>query len=428
MVLSDRFTYSKFGRPETQRFLLLSFAAFYLLSCFAPLRLEYDSIHYFSLKECLENACPPGFQAAKDPHPPGYPILLWVLSRVGLLHSFVIAGFNALFLTGSLFFVRGSFPPPLRSFLFFPLVCLQWTFIKFFAYPLSEMQYLFFSTGCLFCFQRYTQGKRWLWLIAAFAGAGLAFFTRSAGGMLAPALFVGLMGQHRQVLKLPIVKILLVGAGILCLAGVFLFSKALRIDMYLRSLEDRGSPIPLLREHLKEWGQLILNVPGNKVMTLLPRWGDLLLIIAGLLLASVLIYAFFIRRKEIPLVISAYLIAYCLLLFNWPFFDARFWIPVVPYMVVVISPLTRASRGAAVTGESLLKGLSRVLLTIYFLMGLGAAGYSIYTMYHKEVLARTQAGGIFRNEYETWFFGRPLSDTATHPVDQEVLSILKRYN
>jgi len=122
MGLNDRFAYSKFGRPETQRFLLLSFAAFYLLSCFAPLRLEYDSIHYFSLKECLENACPPGFQAAKDPHPLGYPVLLLILSRLGLLHSFVIAGTNALFLTGSLFFVRGSFPPSLRSFLFFPLV------------------------------------------------------------------------------------------------------------------------------------------------------------------------------------------------------------------------------------------------------------------------------------------------------------------
>jgi len=425
MGSNDRRTYSVFGRPEGQRFLLLSFAAFYLLNCFAPLRLEYDSIHYFFLKECLENACPPGFQAAKDPHPPGYPILLLILSRLGLLHSFVIAGINALFLTGSLFFVRGGVPSSLQSFLFFPMVCLHWTFIKFFAYPLSEMQYLFFSTGCLYCFRRWVlvaHKKRWLWLIAAFAAAGLAFFTRSAGAVLALALAVGLMGEHRRMLKLPIVKILLVGVGILCVAGVFLFSKTLGLDMYLSSLGRRGSPIPLLREHLKEWGQLILNVPGNKVITLLPGWGNLLLIIAGILLVFVLIYAFYIRRKEIPLVISTYLIAYCLLLFNWPFFDARFWIPVLPYMVVVIVSVIGAPRKSGA-----LRGV-RVLLGIYFFMGLGAAGYSIYTMYHKDVLARTQAGGIYRNEYETWFFGRPLSDTATHPVNPEVLSILKRYN
>jgi hypothetical protein len=425
MGSNDRRTYSVFGRPEGQRFLLLSFAAFYLLNCFAPLRLEYDSIHYFSLKECLENACPPGFQAAKDPHPPGYPILLLILSRLGLLHSFVIAGINALFLTGSLFFVRGSFPSSLRSFLFFPMVCLHWTFIKFFAYPLSEMQYLFFSTGCLYCFRRWVQvapKKRWLWLIAAFAAAGLAFFTRSAGAVLALALVVGLMGEHRRMLKLPIVKVLLVGVGVLCVAGVFLFSKTLGLEMYLSSLGQRGSPIPLLREHLKEWGQLILNVPGNKVITLLPGWGNLVLIIAGILLVFVLIYAFYIRRKEIPLVISTYLIAYCLLLFNWPFFDARFWIPVLPYMAVVIVSVIGVPRKSGAS-----RGV-RVLMGIYFFMGLGAAGYSIYTMYHKDVLARTQAGGIYRNEYETWFFGRPLSDTAVHPVNPEVLSILKRYN
>lgn len=403
----------------SQRFLLLSFAVFYLIGCFTPLRLEIDCIRYFSLKECLENACPPGFQAANDQHPLGYPVLLLILSRLGLLHSFVIAGINALFLAGSLFFVTRSFPSSMRSFLFFPLVCLQWTFIKFFSYPLSEMQYLFFSTGCLYCFQCYTREKKGLWLIAAFAGAGLAFFTRSAGCMLAPALLAGLIREHRQVLKLPIVKILLVGAGVFCLAGVFLFSKVLRINMYLGWLLDRGSPIPLLREHFKEWGQLILNVPGNKVITFLPDWGNLLLVIAGLLLAVVFIYAFFIRRKEVPLVISVYLIAYCLLLFNWPFFDARFWIPVVPYMAVVISALTHSSRGV--------RG-GRVLLAVYFLMGIGAAGYSIYTMYHKDVMARTQAGGIYRNEYETWFFGRAMSDTATHPIDPEVLSILKRYN
>jgi hypothetical protein len=118
----------------------------------------------------------------------------------------------------------------------------------------------------------------------------------------------------------------------------------------------------------------------------------------------------------------------------------------VPYMAVLIVAAPRksgVSRGVGgleglgvVRPQGLetemtsrpLKGSLRLLLAVYFIMGLGAAGYSVYTMYHKEVLARTQAGGIFRNEYETWFFGRPMSDTATHPVDQEVLSILKRYN
>jgi len=42
MGLNDRFPYTFFGRPEGQRFLILIFAAFYLLGCCTPLRLEID--------------------------------------------------------------------------------------------------------------------------------------------------------------------------------------------------------------------------------------------------------------------------------------------------------------------------------------------------------------------------------------------------
>jgi hypothetical protein len=69
----------------------------------------------------------------------------------------------------------------------------------------------------------------------------------------------------------------------------------------------------------------------------------------------------------------------------------------------------------------------RWILVVYIAMGLGAAGYSTYTAFNKKTLARTQAGGIYRNEYETYFYGKPLSDTATR-TDSSVLNIIKRYN
>jgi hypothetical protein len=414
MGLQDRFLFIT-GRPGVQRSFLFAFLAFYFLNCLTPLRLEYDSIKYFSLKECLENACPAGFRAAGDPHPLGYPLLLWLLSRLGLLHSFVIAAVNAVFLAGSLFFVKESFPSSLRSGWFFPLVLLQWTIIKFFAYPLSEMQYLFFSAGCIYCFQKYAGSKRGGWLIGAVVGAGLAFFTRSAGAVLAPALLAGLVWQHRQKLKTRrVAMILLAVAGVLCLTGVLFFSTALRLDLYLNSFKDRNSAPVLLREHFKEWGQLLLNIPGNKVISLLPGWGNALLVMAGVLLAGLFLYALFIRRKEVPPVIAVYLIAYSLLIFNWPFYDARFWIPVFPFIAVLVLSLKH-------------RVTLRWVLVVYIAMGLGAAGYSTYTAFNKKTLARTQAGGIYRNEYETYFYGKPLSDTATR-TDSSVLKIIKRYN
>ena len=410
------------NKPSIRLFFIAT-ALFYILNCFAPLRLEYDSIHYFSLKECLENACPAGFHAADDPHPFGYPLLLWGLARLGILHAFVIAGVNALFLAGSLFFVTGTLPAALRSFALFPLVLLQWTFIKFFAYPLSEMQYLFFSTGCLYCFQRYTQERRPGWLIGAIAGAGLAFFTRGAGLVLAPAILAGLICQYREVLKVKVRrKILWVPGAVLCLIVLLLLcAKPLRLGLYLDSIQRRGpGTVFLLTGHIKEWGQLLLNVPGSKITGFLPGWGNGLLILAGLLLAGLFSYALFIRRKHMPVVVSVYLLAYCVLLFNWPFYDARFWMPVLPFVGVLIISLKDQFRGV-------LKTTLQSVFILYLCMGLGAAGYSTYTAFHKEALARTQAGGIFRNEYETYFFGKPLSDSVSR-TDPYILNILKRYN
>ena len=402
------------------RLFFIAITLFYIVNCFAPLRLEYDSVHYFSLKECLDNACPAGFHAANDPHPYGYPLLLWILSRLGMLHAFVIAGINALFLAGSLFFVNRSLPLSLRSFILFPLVLLQWTFIKFFAYPLSEMQYLFFSTGCLYCFQRYTLKNSPGWLIMSLLGAGMAFFTRSAGIVLAPALLAGFAWHHRGLLKAKALRNILLTlgvAGCLLAAAVILFPKFLRLALYLNSIQYRGpGTIFLLTEHTKEWGQLLLNIPGSKILASLPGWGNILLVLAGLLLVGVFGYAFFLQRKILPLSVSVYLSAYCLLIFNWPFFDARFWIPILPFIAVLIISISRQARR-----------LSIWIFSAWLIMGLGAAGYSTYTAFHKAALARTQAGGIFRNEYETYFFGRPLSDTATR-TDPYVLSILKRYN
>ena len=68
-----------------------------------------------------------------------------------------------------------------------------------------------------------------------------------------------------------------------------------------------------------------------------------------------------------------------------------------------------------------------LLFVVYTTFGIISVVYMTYTSLNKEVLARTQAAGVYRNEYETHFFGRPLSDTATR-VDPFVLSVLERYD
>jgi hypothetical protein len=108
---------------------------------------------------------------------------------------------------------------------------------------------------------------------------------------------------------------------------------------------------------------------------------------------------------------SVYLALYSVLIFYWPFFDVRFWIPIAPMIVMI---LFYGSYHYAF----------RLLVAVYVLAGLGAIGYSTYTSFNKHALARGQAGGRYRHEYETFFFGKPSVDTVVQ-ADPYVLHVLE---
>src|SRR5687767_9094902 len=152
----------------------------YLIACFTPLRLEHDSIRYFAIKDCIESGYNDQCPALDDFLPNGYPVLLAGLSKTGLLNAFTIAFINAIYLLCSLVLTRKitGFSNPV---IFYLVVLLNWTFIKLFAYPLSEMQYLFFSVVSLYYFSRYTKEKKWQHLLFSFLLAALAVYTRTIG-------------------------------------------------------------------------------------------------------------------------------------------------------------------------------------------------------------------------------------------------------
>jgi len=409
-------------------FLMAALLACYLINCFSPLRLEYDSIRYFALKDCLEHACPVGFQAADDPHPYGYPVLLWLLSRMGLLYPFTIAFINLVYLAGALYFTgklfgrmggsrRGMFRTAgggdmlseRKLEIGVVLLLLGYPFIKYFGYPLSEMQYLFFSCGSLCFFRLYTErGTRAGALVLSFLFAGLAIFTRTAGIVLIPALLAGLGWHHRIVLirRWKTVGLL----GLVVLAGIIAGLRNINTGLYMNSVRHAGPGWKvLLKEHLAEWGELLLNVPAGKFAGA-GRW---MFAAAGLLLMAVVVYCIIRRRKNASVTVSVYLVFYSVLIFYWPFFDVRFWIPVAPLVVMIL-----------LQGLPVRMLLIRGLLVLYVMAGLGAIGYSMYTSFNEQALARNQAGGRYRNEYETHFFGNPLRDTVT-PVDPYVLHVLE---
>lgn len=407
------------------KFIAASLILVYLINCFSPLRLHVDMLRYFAIKDCIELGCPPDSEAAKDYLPYGYTGLLLLLSKIGLLNSFVIVFINCAFLFGSIYLAKKIFDLSGKTYLFIAMVLLNWTTIKFTTHPLSEMQYLFFSMASLYYFCKFTSTRSFVSLFLSFISAGLAFLTRSVGVALAAALVAGVIWQYKEQLLLLIRKNKVVVLILLIIiAGVAIFSKQLGLDHYTgvfsKQFDEGVGFKDILGWHFTEWSELIVNTSQSKVAAYLP---DALsktgFIVTGIIFFCVFVFLLF-RNKKIPFIVKAYLVFYSVLMFNWPFYDPRFWVPVLPLMAAVVIqssfPVSKLSRGLQVTA-----------FAVYMLIGVVSIGYMTYTSLNKKDFARTQANGVYRNEYETVFFGKPHSDTARH-INQEVLHVIERYS
>src|SRR5450755_5034918 len=172
-------------------------AVLFFLNCFTPLRLHYDMLRYFAIKDCIESKCPPDADP-NDYLPYGYTGLLLLLSKLGILKSFSIVFVNCLYLLGALFFVRKFFDHIRSPYFLFFLVLINWTIIKFVLHPLSELQYLFFSMASLYAYYQFLRIKNIWNLLLAFLFAGLSFLTRTVGIALVAALFTALVWEYRK--------------------------------------------------------------------------------------------------------------------------------------------------------------------------------------------------------------------------------------
>jgi hypothetical protein len=400
--------------------------ALYLVSCLTPLRLEYDSIRYFAIKDCLDVGCAPDSRAAKDFLPYGYPVLLLLLSKLGLLKSFFIALINGIYLLGSLYFIKKIIAPANQYFLFFIVVMLHWTFIKLFAYPLSEMQYLFFSSASLYFYNRYGQSRNWLFLVLSFAFAILSTFTRTVGIALIVTLFAAFVWKNRKIFNSKANQLrIFIAVALFIVAAFFAFTKMPELKHYISAFPknalENSYKAGMTSGHFKEWGQLLLNVPTSKIENYFPvAIVSFVFIAAGIVFFLWFVYMVFKMRNSISGTVIIYLVIYTVIIFNWPYFDPRFWVPILPFIIAI-------TLQSSFDKIKLPKVLTPFFLFIYISMGAFAFGYSLYTEFSKKTFARSQAKGIFRNEYEIHFFGKPLSDTAKH-VDKDVVELLEKYD
>jgi hypothetical protein len=400
-------------------------AVLFFLNCFTPLRLHYDMLRYFAIKDCIESKCPPDADP-NDYLPYGYTALLLLFSKLGLLKSFPLVFVNCIYLLGGLYFTGKIFTSIRFPFFLFFLVLLNWTVIKFVVHPLSELQYLFFSIASVYAFYRFTRNKNIWNLLLAFILAGLAFITRTIGLTLVAALFAALIWEYRsQLIHLIRKNRILILILLFCAGAMMIFSRQLGLNHYTgvmtKQFKEGLRFSDVIGWHFSEWGEIMMNISRLKVVGFFPgHLGDWLFIIVGILGVAGFIYICFIRKNSVPFIVKAYLSFYILLMFNWPFADPRFWVPVIPLIAAVISqtPISKIR-------------IARVVATLYLIaystLGLVSIIYITYTSFNRREFSKAQAKGVYRNEYETHFFGKPLSDTVTH-VDPYLVEFLNRYD
>ncbi len=400
-------------------------AFIYLLNCFTPLRLHVDTLRYFAILNCFENGCPPESVAAKDYLPYGYTALLMGLSKMGILKSFTLVLFNCAFLVSSLYIIIKFFKLEKKAWLFSALLLLNWTTIKFVLHPLSEMQYLFFSVSSLYFFNSFINSRNVFHLGVSFVFAALAFITRTVGITLMGALIVGLLWEYRQHLIILLKKNKwIIGGLVVVVILIGSFSKQLGmyhyVDVLVKQFTEGVGYKDILRWHFIELTEISINLPFTKVLDLMPTTVRIFFLLIGIVTLFAMFGLILFNRKKTAVVIISYLIFYILLMFNWPFYDPRFWVPIVPlFMAMLVTTNFSLSRFQRVSTRAI--GLS------YVFLGFLSIGYFTYTSFNKKVFAATQANGSYQNEYETFFYGKPQSVTNL-PADTVVVKLLEQCN
>ena len=402
-------------------------ACIYILNFFSPFRLTHDTIRYIDLKEWFETGRPADARAAKDYLPYGYVFFLLFLSKLQILKPFFIALIHSCYLLSSLWFIKKMFGSSIKFWQLAAFCLLNWTTIKFVITPLSEMQFLFFTMGGLYFFHRHYVEQKKVFLLWTLVFTLAAILTRTAGIVLLLAILLTLFFRWRtsigkQLKKNSILFLLIISA--LALAAYYLrqFMFADYFHYFWISFRHNQQFFYSLnlKFHTIECASIFLNFPAGKIHQVQPGLRDGFYFTIGFIFLIFILGLLFNRKQPIPLEIRIYILLYMIVLYNWPYFEPRFWVPIVPLIIAIFLQKSNPRK-------QLLKFLLSAYKFAYIVVGLAGLSYYTYTSLNKKALATKQDAGIWRNEYETYFFGRPLNDSGKS-INTHVLGILKKYN
>ena len=175
-----------------------------------------------------------------------------------------------------------------------------------------------------------------------------------------------------------------------------------------------------IRIHLTDWAEIFINTSFLKLPLISGAIKQPFALLAGILFMGYFLWLLLKLTTAIPVVIIVYLISYIILIFNWPTYDARFWVPVLPLIISIILQMP-------VLKKRYLSAIIFMWKLVYIVFGTIAIGYYTLLTFNKEMFAERHDMGIWRNEYRVYFFEKPLTDSNVI-IREYPLNILKKYD
>jgi hypothetical protein len=354
----------------------------YLVQAATPLRLHPDSVVLLSMADSFAHGGGLLFHGQPTVFPPGYPAFVALLLKMGLAHNWVLLLFNFVSLSAGLW--AAGYILSRRLFdTIYPvwIVCLvsvcSFVFVKYSTIPLTEAAFFGLAMCSLAVLESASQlrfGREfWLRIIAGWLSILAALTVRRVGLALIPALLWSIF-SHKEVrayvrrLSISMKIATLLGFGCACAitAWTVIETSTLRDRQgVMSSLPDVISRTLIAR--FRELSEMTLNLSFSVLpSTVRP----VALLVGGMLLA--LILGGVMRSRRQIHTTTVFLCSYCVIIFAWPYYDTRFWLPVIP----LLAAYAGLSIEHLIARYRFLRGCLRVYLAVFMFIGLLTIGWS----------------------------------------------------
>jgi hypothetical protein len=404
------------------------FAIGYAIQAATPLRLNTDAVTFLEMAASATD----GHGFPKTRYPPGYPAIVSGLERIGAATSAGLVACNIAATAAALAAFFWIFTRRLRlSTEASAAICLvsaaSWVWIKHVTLPLSDMPFLGVSAVAilLITMAETEHGLRRTGLLSGAAiCCALAVLLRTIGIALVPALIWAASG--RGVLKWLRSKPWLAASSAALMATIAIvgFIRLWHTEYFQNflSVGEREGVVGMLVRNLgwrlDEFGEMTVNVPQFKA----PESMHAAFTIVGAAILALCAGGLVCRRKFVSST-EIYLAAFAAILFVWPWYDPRFWLPVIPLLAAYVWMGATRIADQWPTFRNRATLFLCLPLAVFLLLGIVSLAYSTRITFAGEKFPERYGNGKAIDTYRA-ALGQP-HDPAK--VSLEELMLLKRY-